>query len=258
MQASNLPDVPGAAPAVERGVGFFETILVVGERVILRDQHIRRLTESLNSVELPAPSCREIDRAIANAVVGRNGQEESALRLTWLAIGHNLDDSSAWRLDASVRPIPPTTIKRRNGCEAISLPAGFRRDMPQLKSTSYLAAVLGLRRAIRQGCDEAFFTAVDGSFVEGVATALVAWNGGIPTASEHLALPGVTAAAMLGAELRRGVLSRQLIRRGAIVLGSLTKAAPLLTIDGEACDLPQPMCDRIQSFNQQMTEGLLG
>jgi branched-chain amino acid aminotransferase len=257
MPASSLAPVPGAAPAVERGVGFFETLLLTGSRVILREQHIRRLTESLKRFELPAPTREEIDLAIANAVAG-SGQGESALRLTWLAIGHDLDDVSAWRLDASVRPIPPTTIKRRNGCEAISLPASFRRDMPEIKSTSYLAAVLGLRRAMEHACDEAFFTASDGSLVEGVATSLVAWDGGMLTASKHLALPGVTAAAMVGADMRRGVLSRELVRRGAIVVGSLTKAAPLLAIDGQLCDTPQPMIDRIQSFNQQMTEGLLG
>ena len=258
MPASNLPPVPGAAPAVERGVGFFETLLLAGSRAILREQHIRRLTEALSRFELPAPSREEIDRAIANAVAGSGGQGEAALRLTWLAIGHNLDDFAAWRLDASVRPLPAATLERRNGCHAISLPPGFRRDMPELKSTSYLAAVLGLRRAVRQGCDEAFFTASDGSLVEGAATSLVAWNGGRLIMSEHLALPGVTAAAMIGHEVGRGVLSREMILRGAMVAGSLTKAAPLLAIDGEVCDTPQAMLDRVRSFNQEMTEGLLG
>ena len=258
MPRSDAPPVPAGSPAVERGVGLFETVLLAGRRPVLWRQHIDRLLRSLTQFDLPAPSMEEIESATAAALENHDETGESALRLTWLAVGSDLENRGSWRLDAALRPIPPATLRRRAGSHAACLPAAFQRDMPGLKATSYLACVLGLRYALRRGCDEAFFVAADGSCIEGTATALLAWNGGGLMASEHLALPGVTAAALAGDTPPRGTLSRALLRRGAMVLGSLTKAAPVLTIDGEACLQPPAMRERIEAFNRSLTEGCFG
>lgn len=249
------------APVVERGVGVFETILLIGRRAALWEEHVERLVASVAPYGLPVPDRDEIVSAARRAAAKvPDGSGEGALRLTWLALGANLDAKTSWRLDASTRAIPPTTSKRRAGSHAIALPANLQRDTPGLKSTSYMGAVLGLRHAMKNGGDEGLFVAHDGSFIEGTAAGLVAWDGGQLVVSPHAALPSVTTAAFVGSDARRAPLTRSLLRSGALVLGSLTTAAPLLSIDGEPCEVPAAMMEKIRAFNQRMAEGavLLG
>lgn len=257
MQSSKAPPVPSDAPAVERGVGFFETVLVVGRRPILWARHVARLQAGLRRLDLPAPSREEVEAAAAQAL-SEATLPESALRLTWIAVDHDLEHRGSWRLDASLRPIPKATLKRRSGCHAYTLPPELTRDTPGLKSTSYLASVLGLRHALRRGGDEGFFIAADRSYIEGTATSVVAWAGGRLLLSSHAALPSVTVGAFTdlgGGDAPRGALTAPQLREGALVLGSLTCAAPLVTLDGEPCAQPAAMLERIAAFNQQMIEG---
>jgi Branched-chain amino acid aminotransferase/4-amino-4-deoxychorismate lyase len=58
------PDpIPYDAPVVERGFGFFETLLLVGRRAVLWDAHLRRLLATLEALELPAPSGDAVESA---------------------------------------------------------------------------------------------------------------------------------------------------------------------------------------------------
>lgn len=240
--------IPVDAPAVERGVGFFETVLLVGARASLWEAHVARLRGTLARFGLPAPTEDALADAARRAIAAAPSDEERALKITWLAAGA-IDDASAWRLDASVRAIPPTTRSRRRGCHAITLPPELRRDTPEAKSTSYLACTLGLRAATRAGADEGLFVSDDGAYLEGTACAIAAWSEGRPAWPERGVLPSVTAAAFTSE--RRAIARRDLVR-GAIVLGSLTKAAPLVSLDGEACEAPPSMLARIAAFNDEL------
>jgi 4-amino-4-deoxychorismate lyase len=251
--AHPIDEVPYNAPAIERGVGFFETVLLIGRRAIFWEEHLARLLSSLTRLHLPAPARLEIEQASARAVshLPLDATEEAALRLAWVALRADLDARDSWRLDASVRDIPATSLLRRGGSHGISLPAEFTRDTPGLKSTSYLAAVLGLRYARHHGGDEGLFVAFDGSYLEGASTGLIAWNDGQPVVSPHAVLPSVTAAALVK-DPARAPLTPSLLRSGAILLGSLTKATPLLSLDGEPCVLPASMMEKINTFNKEM------
>lgn len=255
------------APAVERGVGFFETVLLVGRRAILWDEHVTRLLGTLSRLELPAPTRDALDAAAGATLDAAPAQAtstaERALRVAWLAVGPDLEAASAWRLDASVRPIPETTLARRGGSRCVVLPPELRRDTPDVKSTSYFGAVMGLRLARRRGGDEGLFVAEDGTVVEGTSTALLAYCGGGFVRPSHGALPSVTAAAFARLEAEGRVLpaslSPEALRRGAVVLGSLTKAAPMVSVDGAACDVPGAMRERIERFNDRLvTDRTLG
>jgi hypothetical protein len=46
------------------------------------------------------------------------------------------------------------------------------------------------------------------------------------------------------------------LRAGAVVLGSLTLAAPLVSLDGEPCACPPSMLERIAAFNAELTGGV--
>lgn len=244
--------VPFDAPAVERGVGFFETLLVVGRRAVLWDAHVRRLLGTLAGLELPAPSADAVEAGARLALAGTpDGDEERAIRLSWIAVGHDLDAPSSWRLDASLRPIPPNTLARRNGSRAVTAPDRFRRDSPGVKSTSYFGAVAALRLARRAGADEALFR--DGDlYVEGTSTGIVAWNGARLAGLGPGALPGVTAEAFLGGAGERRGLGRDELLSGALLLGSLTTAVPLLSLDGEECALPPAMLRACAAFRHRL------
>jgi branched-subunit amino acid aminotransferase/4-amino-4-deoxychorismate lyase len=247
------PDVvPFDAPAVERGFGFFETLLLLGRRAVLWAPHARRLLSSLETLGLPAPSHEELESAARAALAGIDGgAEERALRLTWIAVGHDLDTPASWRLDASVRAIPPATLARRTGSRAVTASERFRRDSPGFKSTSYFGAVAAQRLARRSGADEALFREGD-LYVEGASTGLVAWNDGQLAGLGPGGLPSVTTEAFLeGAGERRG-LGREELLAGALLLGSLTTAAPLLSLDGAECARPLAMLRACEAFRERL------
>jgi branched-subunit amino acid aminotransferase/4-amino-4-deoxychorismate lyase len=244
--------VPFDAPAVERGFGFFETLLLLGRRAVLWEAHARRLLATLEALELPAPSREALETGTRAALAGVDGEnEERALRLSWIAVGHDVEAAASWRLDATVRAIPPNTLARRAGSRAVTAPERLRRDSPGFKSTSYFGAVAALRHARRLGGDEALFRDA-GLYVEGASTGLVAWNGGRLAGLGPCGLPSVTAEAFLeGAGERRG-LGREELLSGALLLGSLTTAVPLLTLDGVECAQPPAMLRACEAFRVRL------
>lgn len=254
-------DVPFDAPAVERGVGFFETVLLIGRRAVLWREHLDRLYATVNHWEFPAPSRGALEaetiRLVGEARLATS--EERGLRLAWIAVGKDLERAESWRLDISLRPVPPVTILRREGVRGVTLPPELRRDTASTKSTSYFASLVGLRIAIRRGGDEGLFTSPDGAYVEGTSTALVAWNGGLPVRARSGALPSVTGSAFAPEPGPGLSLSEPLLRDGALLCGSLTLAAPLVSIDGKPCARPPAMLERIEDFNRRLrTDPALG
>ena len=251
---SRPSDVPFNAPAVERGMGFFETVLLVGRRAVLWKPHLARLYGTLRRFGFPEPDLPSLE-ASARAAVDEAAlppREERGLRLAWIATGTDLEQPASWRLDVSVRPVPESTLARRSGSRAVTLRADLRRDTPDVKSTSYFAAVAGLRIARRAGGDEGLFTAPDGSYLEGTATSLIAWNGGTPARAPNGALPSVTAALFLEGGQGDVPLTADVVRRGALLCGSLTLAVPVVALDGAPCSVPEAMTARIRDFNRRL------
>ena len=91
--------LPYNAPAVERGVGFFETVLLLGRRAVLWEEHLLRLLSGLALLHLPAPTRAEIEEATERAVLGvpLDSTRELGLRISWLALGASLDARESWR-----------------------------------------------------------------------------------------------------------------------------------------------------------------
>lgn len=244
------------SPAVQRGFGFFETALVAGRRAVLWEPHTERMQRILSGLDLPKPAKERLDAAARRVLdaspVGPG--EQRALRLTWFAEGDDLDDAESFRLEAHVMPIPEGRLLRRKGSHAVSLPLDLQRDTPGVKSTSYFAALQGGRVAKRAGGDEGLFRSADGHYLEGTTTGLAAWNGGAPVLSPKGVLPSVTAAAFFGGQTASAPLTAELLREGALLLGSLTMATPLLTLDGRPCARPPEMLARVAEFNHRLLE----
>ena len=246
--------VPYLSPAVQRGFGFFETALLVGRRAVLWDPHLDRLLRGLERLELPAPSREALDAAARKAVGAFRpaGDAQSGLRLTWLAAREDVEDPASWRLDAYVIPIPESRLARRDGSRAVSLPLELQRDTPGIKSTSYFAPIQGGRLAKKAGADEGLFRGHDGRYLEGTTTGLAAWNGGTPVLAPEGVLPSVTAAAFFEGRAAAAPIGEDRLRAGAILFGSLTTAAPLLSLDGTPCAQPPGMLARIREFRERL------
>lgn len=255
MTSFELSPVPADAPVVERGVGFFETVLLVGRRAVLWEGHLARLLGSISEFGFPAPERARIEASLSERLEGAPGEAtERAVRVSWIAIAPDLDAPASWRLDVSIREIQEATLKRRGGASAVTLPASFRRDSATVKSTSYFAAVVGLRYARRTGGDEGLFREPDGTYLEGTSTALVCWNEGSPVFAPGPVLPSVTRSAFLGARNDRRPLTRSLVRNGALLLGSLTIATPIVRLDGEECRVPDGMRRTLAEFNERLAK----
>lgn len=250
----NPGPVPFDSPAVERGLGFFETLLLVGRRAVLWEPHARRLRATLETLDLPTPRTDELEAA-ARAALGdsEDGPEERALRISWIAVGADLEAPHSWRLDASLRAIPANTLARRAGSRAVTAPDRLRRDSPGFKSTSYFGAVAAQRTAKRAGCDEALFRE-GGLYLEGASTGIVAWNGGALAGLGPGSLPSVTTEAFLAGRGERRGLRREELLAGALLVGSLTTAAPLVALDGEPCALPEEMTAACEAFRRRLRD----
>jgi branched-subunit amino acid aminotransferase/4-amino-4-deoxychorismate lyase len=253
--------VPFLSPAVQRGFGFFETALLAERRAVLWEPHLDRMQRILSSLDLPKPSKERLNaaaRRVLDASPAKPG-EQRALRLTWFAVGDDLDDEASFRLEAHLMPIPLSRLARRSGSHSVSLPLDLQRDTPGVKSTSYFAAMQGGRLAKKAGGDEGLFRSPDGHYLEGTTTGLAAWNGGAPVLAPKGALPSVTAAAFFGGAPASAPLTAEMLFQGALLLGSLTMATPLLTLDGTPCARPPEMLARVVEFNRRLLEDpLLG
>ena len=249
--------VPFLSPAVQRGFGFFETALLAGRRAVLWEPHLDRMHRILTGLELPKPSRERLNEAARRVldespVVGPDDQR--ALRLTWFAVGDDLDAEASYRLEAHLLPIPESRLARRKGSHAVSLPLDIQRDTPGVKSTSYFAAIQGGRLAAKAGGDEGLLRSLDGHYLEGTTTGLAAWNGGAPVLAPKGVLPSVTAAAFFAGDAAAAPLTSEKLREGAILRGSLTMATPILTLDGAPCARPVEMLARIAEFNRRLLQ----
>ena len=248
--------VPFDAPAVERGVGFFETVLLVSRRAVLWEAHLARFFTTLAQFEFPAPRRGDVDAqasAALDAATETSEIVERALRLSYIAVGKDIDRPASWRLDLSVRPIPEHTLRRRDGSLVVTLPKELSRDTPGVKSTSYFASMAGLRLALRRGADEALFQSSEGTLLEGTSTGLVIWDSGrLKTAGASM-LPSVTTGLFLHGRGTSASVTAADVQQGALLLGSLTKAAPVASLDGIACAQPAAMLEEIRSFNERLT-----
>jgi 4-amino-4-deoxychorismate lyase len=248
--------VPFLSPAVQRGFGFFETALLAGRRAVLWEPHLDRMHRILTRLELPKPS-RERLNAAARKVLDTSPagpDEQRALRLTWFAEGDDLEAEGSYRLEAHLLPIPESRLARRKGSHSVSLPLDLQRDTPGVKSTSYFAAMQGGRLAKKAGGDEGLLRSPDGHYLEGTTTGLAAWNGGAPVLAPKGVLPSVTAAAFFGGSAASAPLTAEKLREGAILLGSLTMATPILTLDGVPCGCPPEMLARVAEFNRRLLQ----
>lgn len=246
--------IPLDAPALARGVGFFETMLVVRGRPVFLREHYERMASGVMSIDLPAPDEKLFDREAMKAARAVAHLDEASVRLSWLAVNGDIDSRDSWRLFAVSGAIPEATMRRRARGNVILLGSHLGRTSPELKSVSYIPSVLGLREAARRNADEALFTDAKGGILEGTTSNVFALTGTTlvtPPVSAGL-LPGVMRrwvvenAARAGLEVRERTLTKKDLLAGSFLTGSLTRFSRIRHVDGEACRLPGPALRKLE------------
>jgi branched-chain amino acid aminotransferase len=242
--------IPLDAPALARGVGFFETILVVRGEPVLLDEHWRRLASGAESLRFPSPSREAFERETRRAASAVAEMKEASARVSWLAIGSDVQAARSWKLVSLSGPIPAGTLERRRRGRVIVLGKHVPRPTPGLKTVSYVPSVLGLREAREKNADEALFTDARGRILEGTTSNVFAVRGDLlitPPVSAGL-LPGVmrnwviARATAAGMTVRERLLTRRDLLAGSFLTGSLTKIAPIRVVDGARALEPGDLC----------------
>jgi branched-subunit amino acid aminotransferase/4-amino-4-deoxychorismate lyase len=254
--------VPLDAPALARGIGFFETILVVKGRPAFLDEHFERMRSGAESIGFPGPAASAFVKEAARATKEVARHEEASIRISWLAIGSDLDRLGSWKLVSTSGRVPEATLRRRARGRVIVLGSSMGRTRPELKTVSYVPSVLGLREAARRDADEALFTNDEGEILEGTTSNVFALAGDTlitPPVSAGL-LPGVMRrwvvenAERAGLEVRERTLTRDDLLAGSFLTGSLTRIARIRFLDEIRCRLPGPKLRRLERMLERELE----
>lgn len=247
------------------GEGVFETFRVYGRHVFRLDAHLDRAHEGAAALGFDAgPRGRLRDACIVTA---RNNSphlgDDSVLRLT--VTPGAIDPASPFPGTTSEGPTLVVTSHRLalptglhdQGVRALTVP--WRRELPRVKTVSYVASALARRQAQAGGADEALFTDVRrGLVLEGSASNLFAVVGGAlvtPPAAEVLG--GVTRAVVLEAAAAAGIevveralgLEELLSSDEAFLTATTREVVPLVVVDGHTVGegAPGPLTRRLHA-----------
>lgn len=238
------------------GEGVFETFRVYGRHVFRLDDHLARAyagAEALGFDVGPRDHVREACIVTAQSNATLLG-DTAVLRLT-LTPGP-IDPSSPFPGATSGRPtlvvtshplsLPPELYDR--GVRALTVP--WRRELPQVKTVSYVTSALARRQAQADGADEALFTdPTRGLVLEGSASNLFALLGEVlVTPPAHEILGGVTRAVVLEAAAADGIsiverpLGVEELLEGteAFLTATTREVVPLVAVDGHTIGDGEP------------------
>jgi len=201
-----------ADPAVQAGIGAFETLAVRDSQVLDWEAHVDRLERSARCLGM------SLHDRTALAKAGAAVAAEVASGLGWLKIVALRDGPTAIFAGA----IDPSAI----GESASAVLLRWRRSpsdpLAQFKTLSYAPFALGLEEARRRGADEGLWLNTRGHVAEGCSSSVfVVWRKTIFTAAVRDGiLPGVTRAIVLEAARALGIV----IHEGKLRLKKLETA----------------------------------
>lgn len=231
------------------GEGVFETVRAYGDHLFRLEEHAERARAGARELgfDLGSELLTLAMRSTAAANHGPLEGADSVVRLT--ATAGALDPDSVFpgtgggEATIVVTSHRLATDPQQPGTGATAVTTDLVRPLPQVKSLSYAAALVALRRARAAGADEALLTAADGSVLEGATSNVFAVIDGTlvtPPADAGL-LAGVTrgvvlaVAGGLGLRVELRVLHRDELRGAAeaFLTSSVREVMPLLAVDGE-------------------------
>ena len=238
--------------ALDRGLrsgeGVFETVRIRDRRTFRLADHLDRLEAGGRALGI------SIDRATVHeavaAVVAANGHLGDDLVVRMTCTAGPLDLTAAFPGAGSGPPTVVLSAQRARPPGAPPLPPArghlvdLRRELADVKSTSYLIAVIAQRRAHQRGASDAILCDATGQPLEAATANLLAVCDGVLVTAPITAgvLAGVTRGAVcelarsLGLTVEQRVLTRtELLGADEALLTSAVRGVqPLIDVDGQA------------------------
>ncbi len=233
-----------------RGDGVFETMHVRAGEAWLLDQHLSRMANSADRLDLDLPSAGALTDLVGCALDAWPADREGGVKL--VCTRGPEEEGAGPTVFALVFPVGLGALRqRRQGIRVASAPAGFSADarsaapwlLGGVKSLSYAMNMAALRWAADQGLDDVLFLSSDGQLLEG-PTSTVVWLDGdtlCTVPDETGILPGITAAYLfdhadelgLGTARRRATLDDLLAADGVWFCSSVRGIAQVTEVDGK-------------------------
>jgi D-alanine transaminase len=227
--------------------GVYEVVRTYGGEPFATDEHLARLSRSLDAIELKNPLSVEQWKSIINEGIQRSGFAEAIVYLQvtrGCAPRHRgMPKGAEPTIVMTVRELAAPAAKlRENGIAVITMPE-FRWARCDIKSIALLPSVLAYQAAKKAGANDAIF--VDEVDTVNEATAgnvFVVTDGRLrtPLKSTRI-LPGVTRDKLLVAARAAGIgtaeeriTKSELLSAQEVFLSSTTaEVTPVATVDGK-------------------------
>lgn len=186
------------------GEGVFETMRAYGGHTFRLARHLDRATAGATRLGFEIPPAEGLADAV-HATVRANAHVSDDLAVRLTVTPGPLDPHAPWPMSSLGQPtvvvtahaLTPSPALYRAGVRAVTVP--WMREIPEVKSVSYLAASMARRRARAFGADEALLCDTHHHVVEGATSnVFIVVDGRLltpPTGSGLLA--GVTRATVL-------------------------------------------------------------
>lgn len=252
------------------GDGVYEVIPVYSGVPFRLEEHLRRLTDSLDAIHIRQPLSDGDWQQLIKRLIERNGGGDQSLYLQ-ITRGvaerdHAFPAATAPTVFAMSKPLP---TPQQSPVKAITL-EDVRWQWCHIKATALLANLLLRQQAIEAGCHEAILIR-NGWLTEGAASnVFIVKAGKIKTPAKSQAiLPGITRDVIVEIGQRHGldieetnISQQELLDADEIWITSSTKElAPVVELDGRAVGngQPGPVCKQLQSlfddFKMQLRHG---
>jgi len=224
--------IPLSDPALQSGLGLFETFLVHDGRVIEAKEHLSRMREAATRLSIPLASDAELLQTLERA------QADPPLDSGWMKL--LVSRGGRWIVFSAGLT---QSFDFAAGQTAVILPWRRNPDDPLrgLKTLNYAANTLGLEEARRRGADEGLWLNTRGHLAEGCATNCFLLTGRtlFTAAPRDGILAGVVREVVLrvcrdmGLTIHEGKVRIERIRRAheAFLTSSLRGVMPLIRID---------------------------
>ena len=157
------------------GEGVFETMRAYAGHTFRLARHLDRASAGATTLGFEVPPHDQLETAVrATVEANAHASPDLAVRLT--VTPGPLDPFAPWPLSSLDQPtvvvtahaLRPSPAMYEQGIRAVTVP--WRRELPDVKSVSYLSATMARRRARALGADEALLCDADDRVVEGASS----------------------------------------------------------------------------------------
>jgi D-alanine transaminase len=227
--------------------GVYEVVRTYNGKPFATDEHLARLSRSLEAIELKNPLTVEQWKSIIDEGIQRSGFAEAIVYLQitrgYAPRHRGIPKDVEPTIVMTVRQLgPPPTKVRETGIAVITVPE-FRWGRCDIKSIALLPSVLAYQAAKKAGANDAIFVGDDDTVNESTAgNVFVVTRGRLRTPPKGTRiLPGVTRDKLLEAARAAGVdtaeeqiTKSELYAADEMFLTSTTaEVVPVVTVDGK-------------------------